>query len=741
MQWLQTLDEALFRFINAKLANPFFDHLMPFVSGNAFFYPLLLIIAVVLICKGRQRGLICVALLILILPLGDHWVCRIIKRAVARPRPFVVLSDVRQPGAKDHDSSKPATPPDNTKPPVATGSMPSSHAANWFAAAMVAFVYFRRSLWLILPVGLLVSFSRIYNGVHYPSDVLAGGILGAGYAAATIWSLEAVWQWAGRKWFPLWWRAFPSLIALRSADPAAQDPFPPSPASTPHADVDAHWLRLGYIIIAILLFARLSYIAGDTIQLTGDEAYQWLWSKHLALSYYSKPPVIAYAQFIGTTLFGDTAFGVRFFSPVSAAVLSFLLLRFFAREFNARAGFFLVLILTATPLVSAGAVLMTVDVFSVLFWSAAMIAGWRAVQPTSTTSSWLWVGLWMGLGFLSKYTELFQLLCWATFFVLWPASRRHLRSAGPYLALLINFICALPVLIWNQQRHWVTVGHVAADAKAGERWHFTLNYVLDFLGSESLLLNPIFFIGMIWASIAFWRSSRNNPRLIYLFSMGTPLFLAYFVFTLHSRVLPNWIAPSVLPLYCLMVAYWDTRWRLGVRQIKTAFLAGLITGLPVVIIAHDTEVLGKLTGHLLPINQDPLHRARGWKSVARLADEARQELLAQGKPVFIIAAHYRLAGELSFYLPEINAHDVPPVFCRTSEVPVDQFYFWPGYSTRKGENALFVLELDRDIPGAKPAPPQLAREFESVDDLGIREVLDHGRLLWRLQFFACRGLR
>jgi len=751
VQWLQTFDVDLFRFINADLANPLLDQVMPFVSGNAFFYPLLLITGIVLIWKGRRRGLVCVALLLLILPLGDHWVCRTIKKAVERPRPFAVLPGVYQPG-------KPAAPPENKDKPaptVATGSMPSSHAANWFAATMVAFIYFRRSLWIMLPAALLVSFSRIYNGVHYPSDVLAGAILGAGYAAATIWCLEALWQWAGRKWFPLWWQAFPSLLVLRKSD-VVGDQAPPAPgkrlaresrrpgqrpASIPHADVDAHWLRLGYILIAVLLFARLVYIAGDTMQLTGDEAYQWLWSKHLALSYYSKPPLIAYAQFLGTSLFGDTVFGVRFFSPVSGALLSLLLLRFFAREFNARAGFFLVLILTATPLVSAGAVLMTVDVFSVLFWAAAMIAGWRAIQPNATTTSWLWAGLWMGLGFLSKYTELFQLLSWATFFVLWPAARRQLRRPGPYLALLINFLCALPVLIWNQQHHWVTVHHVAGNAKVGEPWSPTLKYLFDFLGSESLLLNPVFFIGMIWAAIVFWRNSRHNPRLVYLFSMGAPLFLAYFLFTLHSRVLPNWIAPSVLPLFCLMVGYWDTRLRLGLRPLRVALTAGLAIGLPVVIIGHDTEVLGKLTGHLLPINQDPMHRARGWKGVARLADEARQELLAQGKPVFIIGGHYRLAGEMSFYLPQINPTDAPVVYCRTTAVPLDQFYFWPDYSSHKGENAIFVLELDRDDPKPRPPPPQLSREFDSVEDMGIREVLDHGRVLWRLQFFACRGLR
>ena len=75
----------------------------------------------------------------------------------------------------------------------------------------------------------------------------------------------------------------------------------------------------------------------------------------------------------------------------------------------------------------------------------------------------------MGLGFLSKYTALFQLLCWAVFFALWPPARKHLRRPGPYLALLVNLVCALPVLIWNWQHHWITVTHVAGNAGLDKR--------------------------------------------------------------------------------------------------------------------------------------------------------------------------------------------------------------------------------------------------------------------------------
>src|SRR5437016_12286864 len=141
----------------------------------------------------------------------------------------------------------------------------------------------------------------------------------------------------------------------------ALEPTAFEPTHTASADHDGKWLRWGYIFVAVFFLLRLAYLAAGRIELSEDEAYQWLWSKHLALSYYSKPPLIAYTQFLGTTVWGDNELGVRFFSPVIAATLSLLLLRFFAREVSARVGVLLVLMATATPLLAAGATLMTID--------------------------------------------------------------------------------------------------------------------------------------------------------------------------------------------------------------------------------------------------------------------------------------------------------------------------------------------------------------------------------------------
>jgi undecaprenyl-diphosphatase len=119
---------------------------------------------------------------------------------------------------RQEDPSKTAetkgTAPPNPKT-LSLGSMPSAHAANWFAATMVALIYYRRSIRVMLPAAIVVSFSRVYNGVHYPSDVLAGAIIGAGHAAATVWTLNALWGWAGPRWFANGWRKLPSLMMTK----------------------------------------------------------------------------------------------------------------------------------------------------------------------------------------------------------------------------------------------------------------------------------------------------------------------------------------------------------------------------------------------------------------------------------------------------------------------------------------------------------------------------------------------
>lgn len=746
IDWLQSLDVSLFRLINLSWRNDLFDTLMPLASDAPFFGVILVATLVWVFCKGGTRGRVMVLLLILGLCFTDGLVLNTLKHAVGRLRPFFDIPDALVPASIGKTTS---------------GSMPSSHAGNWFAATMIVGIYYRRALALLLPLALLVCYSRVYNGVHYPSDVLAGAILGAGSAAGFVWTCHSLWQWAGPKWFSSWHAQMPSLLnPVRKA--------PARAVATPISD--ANWMRLGYLFIAVLFLVRIWYLAAGKIGISEDESYQWLWSKHIALSYFSKPPLIAYTQFLGTHLFGDNIFGVRFFSPVIASILSLLTFRFMAREVSPKAAVLLMLIISVTIMMAVGATLMTIDPLSVMFWMAAMIAGWKAAQPDGATRHWLWVGVWMGMGFLSKYTNLFQWLSWALFFILWAPARKHLRRPGPYLALVVNALFSLPVLIWNAQHHWITVDHVASDGHLHEAWHFSWRFVGDFVGSEFGLLNPVFFVGMIWAAIAFWKRrnvSSRFPLQLYLFSMGAPVFLFYFLFSFHSRVLPNWIAPSVLPLFCLMLVYfYESPDSLKLR-LKPWIGGGIVAGMFVVILTHDTNLIGKLIHRTLPPKIDVLRRVRGGEAMAQILGKAQAQLEAEsGRPTFIIGDHYGITSQVSFYLPEARKRAQTGaealVYYQTSDAPDNQFYFWPDYKSRKGQNAIYMREIDRPPMRndwiklwalgrtdyyettpikTRPAPARLLKEFEFVKDLGVRDVVYRGRVMQRLQLFECRNLQ
>jgi len=219
MHWLQSLDTRLFDLINRSLANPFFDWLMPILSGShgvkTDFIALAAAVGVALLWFGNRRARLCVLLTALIVATNDGLICNTLKHAVGRPRPFVVLPEARVFGSV----GKGYVPPQINEYAVdmsgnkgSRNSMPSSHAANWFAATMALFLFYRKSLRFMLPLAIAVSFSRIYNGVHYPSDVLAGAIIGAGYAAAAAIAIESAWQHFGKKWFPLWHAKLPGLV-------------------------------------------------------------------------------------------------------------------------------------------------------------------------------------------------------------------------------------------------------------------------------------------------------------------------------------------------------------------------------------------------------------------------------------------------------------------------------------------------------------------------------------------------
>ncbi len=174
IDFLYNIDVGIFYFINVKLANPVTDFLMPFITERNHWMIFFIIMWFTMILKGGSRGRIAAFLIIICIIISDQTSSAIIKNLVDRVRPCNVFPWVH---LLVHCSN--------------SFSFPSSHAVNHFAGAfLLSHFYPEYKVWLYLG-SFLVSISRVFVGVHYPSDVAGGIIIGLviGFIVLQLWLL------------------------------------------------------------------------------------------------------------------------------------------------------------------------------------------------------------------------------------------------------------------------------------------------------------------------------------------------------------------------------------------------------------------------------------------------------------------------------------------------------------------------------------------------------------------------
>ena len=393
--------------------------------------------------------------------------------------------------------------------------------------------------------------------------------------------------------------------------------------------------------LALLTLWRLLAAWHGHLELYADEAQYWTWALAPDWGYFSKPPMVAWAIWLGRGLFGDSEMAVRAVSALLfplAAWVQFLLVRrlFRADPQRETLAFWSGLSFAALPVVSLGSWLMTTDAVLLLFWSLSLYFTVTAVE-TGRWRDWLLLGVMLGLGFLSKYSMAFYGLGFAAWLLLAPERRALLRDPKPYVAALVALLVLSPNLLWNAQHHFVSVHHTAEISQL-DRALFHPEAMLEFTLAQFAVFGPIMFAGLLLLTVR-PRQWLADPRLTFLAAFALAPLAAFISLSLLSRAFANWAAFSYVAATALLVSVWllqaRKRWLVAALVVNLLMAAGMyhlhdITRLLDIQLTRKSDPYGRITGY----------RALGQEVALRLQAHPGAHLLCNDRKLFALLRYY-----------------------------------------------------------------------------------------------------
>jgi 4-amino-4-deoxy-L-arabinose transferase-like glycosyltransferase len=427
-----------------------------------------------------------------------------------------------------------------------------------------------------------------------------------------------------------------------------------------------------------LTVLRLIYIA--LIPLVPQEAYYWYYSLKPDLSYFDHPPMVAYSIWLGTHLFGDTVFGVKFMAVIWSALTNiFLYLTVNDALFNTeekirkQVALATVFFYNLTIFGHLYAVTMVQDTPLLFFWLLVIFFVQRYIRNNNPMEIYL-AGFALGFGLISKYTAIAIVPGIFLTLLLDRSLRRNLLKKDPYIALIFAFLVFTPVLIWNFNHDWGSLKFQFAD-RSEELKPIQTKYIFQLIASQLFLLTPlalIYFFKTTRSIIQHWR--ENTIKRFYFLS-GIFIVGGFTLLSLKTLIKMNWLLPGYLGfVLATSIQYYRE------DILKSGwFKAGVVISLCLIIFAYSILLIPNI-----PLGDG--NTWSGWKESAERVAKIQEENGGVEK-TFIFANSYKTASLIKFYLPgeqDIYAQNI-------YGQPALQFDIWGLPKNLKGKDAIFVF--------------------------------------------------
>ena len=493
-----------------------------------------------------------------------------------------------------------------------------------------------------------------------------------------------------------------------------------------------------YALLLIILVALYHLLIIGAVGPGDNEAYYWTWSKHLDLSFFDHPPMVAYMIALSTAVGGDTVFFLRIGTVLLFCITSFLIyLLAFEVSQSRKTAFFSLGLANIIPLFFLGGILTVPDAPLSVFWLLYLYLLLRVAKGIPWWHLYL-MGFVLGLAVLSKYFGVLLVPSTLLFLLSDKKLRPYFKSPHLYASLVLAGLVASPIIFWNIREGWASFTyHLSTRHSGGVFWDNLWTLVIGQIGVVTPIL-LIFFIATLFIFVKRGIRSGGDIRdkFIVLTSAPTLIFF-YIVMCLTNDAEPHWPGLGYIPLLIgavwlypeylvnkrnLNVRFSQRRasvsaflrvWVKGTGAFKLFVGAALVFPLvfilfmniqlfypvyrpPILSMGNSSDLTGWEVGQY-----DATNDLFGWEDVAEKVKKIGLEMTEEGKELFIFSFHYNVASQLSFALKDINN-----VFCLSDSI--DQFDFWQDTKSLIGKNAIYVCTNRYYLP------PQDGFMFESI---------------------------
>lgn len=431
--------------------------------------------------------------------------------------------------------------------------------------------------------------------------------------------------------------------------------------------------RLIPVFLVAVFVMRLAL--GGMVGLGDDEAYYWDWTRHLQLSYFDHPGMIAWMIKASVSIFGDNAFAVRLPAIICNSLATLFLFLLALEMFNMRTALYAALLHTLVPIYALGGMMAVPDAPMGLAWSFLAWIGWRVAIRASTgtffgaedrvtLSTWFMIGLMLGLGFLSKYTTIMVGVSLVLFYFFDSRLRRLLASPGFGLALFIAVIAMFPVFIWNAKNGWPSFAYHLSERQGGGGGANFVRWAQFWVSQAGFFTPVIFLLNMSSILITLFRSNEIQWR--YLFWLSFPTIALFTGQALFAEFKPHWTAPGHFTLLIASAKLFEEGFG-GREEFQKTFrrrVVGWSTAMfliPLFVLFHVavlSPAIPAVAQAVMPAANwdpkfDPTNDLYGWPELAKHLNAIRDDREKNGtsRP-YLASSRYQLVSQLAFATKE-----------------------------------------------------------------------------------------